>query len=288
MTLAVTGANGHLGQRLIRTLGADGVRALVRRPAAAQHLAAAHPALDLRLVDFLDPKAMTAALAGVRQLVHLVGILKEGRRSSYRAAHEQTTEALLQAAASAGVAGIVSVSILGAHPQAANACLASKGRADEALLRGAVPAKVIRVPMVLGEGDYAAEDLRRRARRAVNVTFRAASLDQPIYAGDLIAAIRRSLDELPEGRGAWDLAGPEVLSRRALNQRAAAVLGRGTRTLSLPLGLGMALAWFAERLPDPPVTRAMLGVLDQDDAADVSASGLNLRPLDETLARIVR
>ena len=288
MTLAITGANGHLGQRLIRTLGADGVRALVRRPAAAQHLAAAHPALDLRLVDFLDPKAMTTALAGVRQLVHLVGILKEGRRSSYRAAHEQTTEALLQAAASAGVAGIVSVSILGAHPQAANACLASKGRADEALLRGTVPAKVIRVPMVLGEGDYAAEDLRRRARRAVNVTFRAASLDQPIYAGDLIAAIRRSLDELPEGRGAWDLAGPEVLSRRALNQRAAAVLGRGTRTLSLPLGLGMALAWFAERLPNPPVTRAMLGVLDQDDAADVSASGLNLRPLDETLARIVR
>lgn len=288
MTLAITGANGHLGQRLIRTLGDDGVRALVRRPAAAQHLAAAHPALDLRLVDFLDPKAMTAALAGVRQVVHLVGILKEGRRSSYRAAHEQTTEALLQAAASAGVAGIVSVSILGAHPQAANACLASKGRADEALLRGAVPAKVIRVPMVLGEGDYAAEDLRRRARRAVNVTFRAASLDQPIYAGDLIAAIRRSLDELPEGRGAWDLAGPEVLSRRALNQRAAAVLGRGTRTLSLPLGLGMALAWFAERLPDPPVTRAMLGVLDQDDAADVSASGLNLRPLDETLARVVR
>ena len=288
MTLAVTGANGHLGQRLIRTLGADGVRALVRRPAAAQHMAAAHPALDLRLVDFLDPKAMTAALAGVRQLVHLVGILKEGRRSSSRAAHEQTTEALLQAAASAGVAGIVSVSILGAHPQAANACLASKGRADEALLHGAVPAKVIRVPMVLGEGDYAAEDLRRRARRAVNVTFRAASLDQPIYAGDLIAAIRRSLDELPEGRGAWDLAGPEVLSRRALNQRAAAVLGRGTRTLSLPLGLGMALAWFAERLPEPPVTRAMLGVLDQDDAADVSASGLNLRPLDETLARIVR
>ena len=288
MTLAITGANGHLGQRLIRTLGDDGVRALVRRPAAAQHLAAAHPALDLRLVDFLDPKAMTAALAGVRQVVHLVGILKEGRRSSYRAAHEQTTEALLQAAASAGVAGIVSVSILGAHPQATNACLASKGRADEALLRGAVPAKVIRVPMVLGEGDYAAEDLRRRARRAVNVTFRAASLDQPIYAGDLIAAIRRSLDELPEGRGAWDLAGPEVLSRRALNQRAAAVLGRGTRTLSLPLGLGMALAWFAERLPDPPVTRAMLGVLDQDDAADVSASGLNLTPLDETLARIVR
>lgn len=288
MTLAITGANGHLGQRLIRTLGADGVRALVRRPAAAQHLAAAHPALDLRLVDFLDPKAMTAALAGVRQLVHLVGILKEGRRSSYRAAHEQTTEALLQAAAGAGVAGIVSVSILGAHPQAANACLASKGRADEALLHGAVPTKVIRVPMVLGEGDYAAEDLRRRARRAVNVTFRAASLDQPIYAGDLIDAIRRSLDELPEGRGAWDLAGPEVLSRRALNQRAAAVLGRGTRTLSLPLGLGMALAWFAERLPDPPVTRAMLGVLDQDDAADVSASGLNLRPLDETLARIVR
>ena len=287
MTLAVTGANGHLGQRMIRALGAEGVRALVRRPAAAEHLAAAHPTLDVRLVDFLDPKAMTTALAGVQQVVHLVGILKEGRRSSYRAAHEQTTEVLLQAAAAGDVTGIVSVSILGARPQSANACLASKGRADEMLLHGAMPAKVIRVPMVLGEGDYAAEDLRRRACRAVNFTFRAASLEQPIYAGDLIIAIRRSLDELPEGRGACDLAGPEALSRRALNQRAAAVLGRRTRTLSLPLGLGMALAWLAERLPEPPVTRAMLGVLDQDDAVDVAASGLDLRSLDETLTRIV-
>ncbi len=286
--LAITGANGHLGRRLIRTFGVGSVRALVRRQAAADELAAAWPGLDVRLVDFLHPPSMWDALAGVAQVVHLVGILKESRRSDYRTAHERTMEVLVAAALSSSVTGIVNVSILGARPDHGNACLASKGRADAMLLAGPVPAQVIRVPMVLGEGDYAALDLGHRARRAFNVTFRAASLDQPIYAGDVAAAIRRALDGLPHDQGARDLAGPEALSRRALNQRAARVLGRRTRTLSLPISLGYAFAWLLERLPDPPITRAMLGVLDQDDKLDADSLPDGLTALDETLARVLR
>ncbi len=287
MKLAITGANGHLGQRMIREIDPQTVRALVRRQAAADQLSAAHPQLDVRVVDYLDPSSMMTALAGVDKLLHLVGILKESRSSTYQAAHEGATEVLLAAAAQCAVVGIVNVSILGAKPDHDNACLASKGRADRMLLQGSVAARVIRVPMVLGEGDYAALDLTRRAGRSLNVAFRAASLDQPIYAGDLTTAIRRALDGLPENRGALDLAGPEALSKQALNQRAAAVLGRRTRTLSLPIGVGLAVAWALERLPNPPLTRTMLEVLNQDDVVDVSALGLDLKPLDETLALVL-
>ncbi|MEE8244625.1 MAG: hypothetical protein V3R27_06500, partial [Pseudomonadales bacterium] len=88
-----------------------------------------------------------------------------------------------------------------------------------------------------------------------------------------------------------ELAGPEALTRRELTHRAAACLGRTTTVLSLPIGVGMLMAGLLERLPNPPVTRAMLGVLDHDDRIDAHAAaralGLELTPLQDMLARCV-
>jgi NADH dehydrogenase len=290
--IAVTGANGHLGQRLLRRLALRGpVRALVRSERAAGQVAALGlgEGVDVRIVDYADAGTLGSALAGCRAVVHLVGILKEGGRSRYRDAHEDACEALVEAAGAAGVERIVYLSIVGATPSSDNDCLASKGAAERLLLDGPVPACVIRVPMVLGEEDYATAALSGRARRGLNLLLRGASLEQPIYAGDVIDAVVAALDPATTV-GALDLAGPESLPRAELVRRAAAVLGRRTRTLSLPLGLGLAVAGVLETLlPDPPVTRAMLGVLDHDDRVDtapaLAALGIELTPLDETLRR---
>lgn len=292
--IAVTGANGHLGRRLLGRLAPHGrVRALVRSRRAAEQVAALGlgEAVDVRIVDYTDAAALATALEGCRAAVHLVGILKEGRSSRYRDAHEATCQALAAAAAEAGLDRLVYLSIVGAGPASGNACLASKGRAERLLLDGAVPACVIRVPMVLGEGDYAAAALAARARRGCNVLLRGASLEQPIYAGDVIEAVVAALDAATAS-GALDLAGPESLPRAELVRRAAAVLGRQTRIVSLPVGLGLALAGLLETLlPEPPVTRAMLGVLDHDDRVDaapaLAALGIGLTPLDETLRRCI-
>ncbi len=296
MTLVITGANGNLGQRLIRDLlrggGAAGVRAVVRREAAATLLTAAHPGLDVRIVDYLDRKAMADALEGRASVVHLVGIIKESGASRYQIAHELTSEALANAALAAGVQRIVSLSIVGSTPDSSNACLRSKGSADAMLLASPIPATIVRVPMVLGEGDYASHALRRRATNRFNVLFRAGSLEQPIYAGDVVTAIRKLCDAERFENRALELAGPEVLTRRELTHRAAACLGRTTTVLSLPIGVGMAIAGLLERLPNPPVTRAMLGVLDHDDQVDAhtaaSALGLELTPLQDMLVRCVK
>ena len=57
------------------------------------------------------------------------------------------------------------------------------------LIQAATPALVLRVPMVLGEGDYASAALGRRARKSWNVLLRGASYEQPIYADDVTHAI---------------------------------------------------------------------------------------------------
>ena len=131
------------------------------------------------------------------------------------------------------------------------------------------------------------------ARTRLALSFRAASLEQPIYAGDVVTAIEHAIALAPPLRATLELAGKTSLSRRALTARSAALLGLGVPTLlSLPLGLGMLIAGLCERLAaNPPVSRAMLGVLDHDDAIDprpaCRALGIELTSLDETLRRVL-
>jgi uncharacterized protein YbjT (DUF2867 family) len=104
----------------------------------------------------------------------------------------------------------------------------------------------------------------------------------------VVAALCAGLD----GRGLDDsvleLAGPESLPHRALLERAARLSGRQIRFRSLPASLARAGAYLAEKLlAEPPITRAMLGVLQHDDRVDAApaarALGIDLSPLDDAL-----
>jgi NADH dehydrogenase len=291
--IVVTGANGNLGQRLLRELsGRQAVRAVVRSERAAAQIKAlaVKPEPEIRVVDYLDQAAMSSALAGASHVVHLVGILKEASHSSYTDAHQNSSRVLCEAAREAGVDRIIYLSILGSHPDSPNDCLASKGAAESLFMQAATPALVVRVPMVLGPGDYASAALGRRANRRWSVLLRARSYEQPIYAGDVVQAIISGIESSGLDDVAVDLAGPTSLSRGDLTRRAAALLGRRTRVVSLPLGLGLAFVSMLERLlANPAVTRAMLEVLDHDDRIDPEPGrrllGVELTELDVTLAK---
>jgi NADH dehydrogenase len=292
----VTGANGQLGQRLLlRLAGERPLRAVVRSARAEAQVASLqrHAAVETRVLDYTDAAALSRAAEGCSHAIHLVGILKESATSSYEEAHERTTRALAQAADACGLRRIVTLGILGSEPGVRNACLASKGRAEAILLAAKTPALVLRVPMVLGERDPASRALRNQSLAPwVFLTRGGASLEQPIYAGDVVEALvagvsKPGLDDL-----ALDLAGPESLTRRALLERAAALYGRSLRVIPVPRPVVSAAAWLLETLSQsPPVTRAMLGVLDHDDDVDPSDAcrrlGIQLTSLDETLRRCV-
>jgi uncharacterized protein YbjT (DUF2867 family) len=298
--ILVTGANGQLGRRLIRRLSREcpsrprrPVRALVRsqRAATAIEPLRRETGADLAIVDYADAAALTRAAVGGDAIVHLVGILKETADNRYEDAHERASEAIAAAADATGLRRIVALSILGSHPEAKNACLASKGRAEQILLRAKTPAVVIRVPMVIGAGDPASQALRRQATSGRAALVRGgATREQPIAADDVVAAIVAALDRDGLTDVALDLAGPESLSHRDLVARAAAVLGREVTFRSVPLALARVFALLAETLlSEPPLTRAMLGVLEHDDDIDprpaCRALGIPLTPLDEALRR---
>ncbi len=296
--IVVTGANGQLGRALLRDLAARGhpaVRALVRSSRAAESIAALtlDPAPAVQIVDYTSPHEMEAAIAGARFVVHLVGVIKETRDTRYVDAHENTCHALALAAPRAGTQRIVYLSILGSLADSSNPCLASKGRAEAILLEARVAATVRRVPMVIGGDDAASASIRRQARaRSVRLVGGGRTLQQPIDARDVRAAV---LAAVSSGAGrplVLDAGGPECLSHRNLVLRAARHWNNEPRIHTLPRGLARAGIGLLEAiLPSPPITRAMFDILQHDDRVDTrpfcEKLGVRLTPLDTTLADFV-
>ncbi len=292
MRVAVTGANGHLGRRLLGELSAVGHTpvAIVRSDSAAQQVRAKVLATNLHIASYADEPSIISALDGCGACIHLVGIIRETPRSSFEDAHVDATEVLLGAAATVGVDHIVYYSLLGAESGSTNRCLSTRGTAEELFSAADIPVTVMRVGMVLGEGDYAAAALSRRARTSLNLVLRGSSLEQPIYAADLTAATVRALG-VPRP-GIHDVAGPESLTRASLIHRAAGVLGRQTSVMSLPVTPVLLAADVLDRVMTvSPLSRPMLEVLDHDDDVDPRQAadmlGIELTSLDATLRAVL-
>ncbi len=292
MKVLVTGANGHIGRKLIGVLKKqDDVEliAMVRSKTAADTVRRDHPDIDVRIVDYRDAAGIKEAGAGCDRVVHLVGIIKETAANSFSMAHEEACEALLDA--DLAVESIVCLGIVGTDSRSDNACFRSRAAAERILLSGATPATIIRVPMVLGEEDYASISLAKKARSKVVFTFRGKSLEQPIDSDDVISAIVAALNSAPVPQ-ILELAGPESLTRAELIRKAGQRFNNSPLVISIPMVLGYVFAGILEAISsNPPVTASMLGVLDHDDQVDVAKCcdvlQLSLTPLDATLAKVL-
>jgi len=294
--ILLTGANGHLGKRWLETTAGNqptiATRALVRSNRAAEQVRALGAKVqpeDLRIVDYADREQLAAAAQGCDAAIHLVGILKPSPTTSYQDAHETTCQALAAAAREAGLRQLVYPSIFGASTTSVNACLASKGRAEQILLDSETPTTILRLPMVLGPGDFATRALAGQAHaRFVPLVGGGTTLQQPIDVRDVVEALLRALQVSPPLNAVLELGGPETLSHAELIARAAVIVGGAPRTLPLPLGAVRAVSTLLETfLPNPPLSRTVLEVLQHDDCIDnaraCSALDLELRDLDSTL-----
>ena len=276
--ILITGANGYLGKKLIEELSDNHIYALVRSEKAYLDLTNFIQDRNIKNVDvfyfdYSDLSGMRQNIGSCRYVVHLVGIIKETRTNSFDIVHKETTQALIKAMEDSNVKKICYLSILGANKDSTNKCFASRAYSEKLLLDSDIPSLILRIPMVLGEDDYASKALRKNALSKFNFTFRKKSMEQPIYAGDVIQAINNDINKHVSGKttptGVIVLAGKVSLTREDLIKKAAEILGVKVKVFSLPIALGISLAWILEKLfEDPPVTRAMLGVLDHDDNVD--------------------
>ncbi|MGI9452237.1 MAG: NAD-dependent epimerase/dehydratase family protein [Geminicoccaceae bacterium] len=155
-TIAVTGASGFIGRRLIERLCRDGnsVRALQRhRPIDIDV-----PREQLRAVkgSLNDPASLSELVAGVDTVIHLAGLIKARRRQDFFDANVKGVARLIEAIIERqDTTKLVLISSLAAREPGLSSYAASK-RCGEAALLGigkALSWTVLRPPAVYGQGD---------------------------------------------------------------------------------------------------------------------------------------
>lgn len=294
-TILVTGASGFVGRHVVRELVAEGVRAraLVRSAKGAAVLAG----IDCELVrgDVTDPGSLQGAVAGCDAVVHLVAIIA-GRRREFERVMTEGTRRLVEAARDGGVRRFVYMSALGVGPDTRETVpyYKAKWACEEAVRGSELPHAILRPSFVFGGDGGALPRFLRIARLAPVTPVVGAGTQrlQPVWVDDVARGVRLALDR--DDDLLVEIGGPDVIDWNELWRRAKDALGTRRPALHLPIPLLRAQALLLELLPDPPLTRDQLTMLQLGDnvvgdgGAEMERLGLRgLVPLDEQLRRAV-
>ncbi len=154
--IAVTGAGGFIGRRLIERLCRQGdtVRALVRRRSPDAEVEAGR--LETVRGALGDDRAIEELLDGVDAVVHLAGLIKAKNRAAFFDVNEDGARHLAGFAADLPKPPkLVLVSSLAAREPGLSAYAASKRAGEEAIAAfgEALPWTILRPPAVYGPGD---------------------------------------------------------------------------------------------------------------------------------------
>jgi NADH dehydrogenase len=276
--ITVFGGSGFIGRHLVRRLAARDwiVRAAVRDPVRAEFLkpmGGVGQIVPIR-ASITDDRAVQAAVAGADAVVNLVGILYERPGRTFQQIHAEAPGRLARAAAAAGVRRLVHVSAIGADPAAEAAYARTKG-AGEAAVRAAFPAATIMRPsVVFGPEDGLFNRFAAMAKLSPFLPLIGGGRTkfQPVYVGNVAAAIERALEDAACQGKTYELGGPRIYTFREMMEVLLAEIGRHRRLLDVPWRWAELQGAILEKLPlPPPLTRDQVLLLKHDNVVGPGA-----------------
>jgi len=225
MPLLITGATGHLGRLVVEQLLADGVPAgdIIATGRATDKIKdLADRGVQVRAVDFGDPAAVRAAVAGADRVLLISALDPGGRVEQHRT--------VIDAARAAGVGLLAYTSIVNADT--ATIGLAEDHQATERLLRDSG------VPSVLLRNSWYYENYTDRlpaflAQGAIPGSAGQGLISAAARADYAAAAVRVLTTDGHAGR-AYELGGDEPFTMAELAAEISAQSGQEVRYVDLP------------------------------------------------------
>jgi NADH dehydrogenase len=293
--VTVFGGSGFIGRHLVQRLAAAGsrVRVAIRHPGDAAYL---QPVGDVGQIapvraSITHEASVRAAVAGADAAVNLVGILYEKRRWSFDAVHVDGAACVAREARDAGVTTLVHMSALGADAGSHSRYAVSKA-AGEAAVREAFPnAIILRPSVVFGPQDGFFNLFASLARftpilpvfGCPRPKFTDGRLDiygdggvkfQPVYVGDVAAAIMKGLSDRSCAGQTYELGGPAVYSFKEIMEMILQQIGRKRLLLPVPYFLASLQAGLLQLMPKPLLTVDQVELLKTDNVVSGSLPGL--------------
>lgn len=236
--IAVIGATGYVGGRLVDKLIEDGYRvnALARTPEKlADQAAAAGGLIEVHRADVQDPDSLGAGLEGCDVAYYLVHSLGAG--AGFVEDDNRGAANFAAACSRAGVSRIVYLSGLGSDDGELSEHLSSRHATGDALRSGDVPVTELRAAIVVGSGSASFEIIRDLAHKLpLMITPRwVRSRCEPIGIRDVIAYLIGVIDEPRTVGETLEIGCGEQLSYAEMLSICAEELGRRTWILTVPV-----------------------------------------------------
>ena len=275
--ITVFGGTGFLGRRVVQHLLEYEflIRVASRHPErTAAFFSDVHLSIESIRADINDDRSIAAAVAGVEGVVNAVSLYVEGGHETFHSVHVTAAARVARLAREAGVERLIHVSGIGSEVESASPYIRSRGEGEK-VVRDAFPAAtLIRPSVMFGRGDaFVGPVARMLCHLPVFPLFgRGQTKLQPAHVDDVAEAIARAM-QTAQSRMCYELGGPRVYTYRALLQMLARHLGRKPILVPMPFALWHALAYVAEMLPQPPITRNQVELMQTDSVASPGASG---------------
>jgi NADH dehydrogenase len=233
------------------------------------------PQLQAVAADIADEHSLAAALVGAYGAVNAVSLYVERGQATFHAIHVEGARRLAAEAQRAGVERFVHVSGIGSDAGSPSLYIRKRGEGERAVQAAFGDAILIRPAVMFGPDDAFLTAIIGVLRRlpAYPLFGGGTTRLQPVYVDDVAEALARALQRTELRAVALECGGPHVYRYRELVSAVANATGLRSRPFPLPFGAWRAMAWISERLPNPPLTRNQVELMQIDNVASATALG---------------
>jgi NADH dehydrogenase len=249
-------------------------------------------------VNIRDEAPLQAAVNGAQSVVNLVGVLSESGRQSFQGLHTQGAVNVAKAAMAANVQSLVHISAVGANSTSASRYAQTKIAGEVAVKSEFPNAIIIRPSVVFGPEDGFFNLFAGMARftfflpvfrcpafpkliffrdgKAFKIDFYGdgGTKFQPVYVGDVAAAICAAIVRKDAKGQVYELGGPSVYSSVDIMRLILKYIGRKRILVPVPFWYLKMIGWLLQKFPAPLLTYDQVMQLKVDNVVSSKAKTL--------------
>ncbi len=225
--------------------------------------------------------------------MNAVSLYAESSQQTFHFVHVTGAARVARLAREAGVERFIHVSGIGSDAGSASPYIRSRGEGERLVREAFSATTLIRPSAMFGRGDAFVTPVARMLRRLPIFPLfgRGQTQLQPAHVEDAAEAIARAM-QTTQSRMRYELGGPRVYTYRSLLEVIARHLGKKPLLVPMPFALWHSLAYVAEILPQPPITRNQVELMQTDSVASPGAPGfddlrISSTSLEDALPEIV-
>src|SRR5882724_868590 len=277
-TVTVFGGTGFLGRRIVRHLRSCevSVRIASRHPDRGHRLFGPDdPQIQSVEADIHDERSVADALAGAYGVVNAVSLYLERGQETFHSVHVESAQRVAAKAHRAGVERLVHISGIGADAASQSRYIRKRGEGELAVRVAFADAILIRPAVMFGPDDaFLTTILKLLDQLPIYPMFGNGRMRlQPVYVEDVGQAIVKVLQRAQMRPIMFECGGPRVYSYEEFLKAVASAAAIKRILIPVPFAAWHALAWIAEMLPSPPITRNQVELMQVDSVSSPGMPG---------------